>query len=594
MFLDKLFFAILVTCNLVNANVSNNVRSRSFGDRSILTESTISFSEPHIDSKFAPYYFSNLRSDHFGFNGFNSCGYVALGMMLSFWDTYWDDNLINDYWDNPVECSRDYIQLRTQDSPGIRSESDTSIFDDPDEIATNVALYSGTYFQCFLIYYALNGLHYDIDTDGLLMTGLEIYNLLNSYLFSFKNYNANEAATTYDFINVRSKAINYVRGGTPVLLGLSKTGSSIGHEVIAYDYDEINDKLYCHFGWDGDSYRHMAVEDSEYNIYTDCIAMNLYTNHSHSNNYYFQDLDENTYYCPCSTAFPHEVEIDGTYSLDLIPTFKWFTLVNERWFSGQGLAHTFSFLDMNLQEIVCVTDINTDHYQPTMAEYNLALALHPNFYYVLIAMQSSQYCSYDDYFYRKTFYEPTFYENKIQIKPYEWGFEPRYYFENEGIRTTQLNKNNLTLSTSRLRCGYIENSYVVLSPRRENAGVAYLEITSNFPIYSFLYSISWWSSYESFNGVLNLDVKYSINGNWTTLYDIRQSCDINIRPMYPSRYSHSFSNGVYGIRFYATSSALGDRNKGRACIDDLVLSISSLANDNIYYSYNYSKTSSLN
>ena len=44
-------------------------------------------------------------------------------------------------------------------------------------------------------------------------------------------------------------------------------------------------------------------------------------------------------------------------------------------------------------------------------------------------------------------------------------------------------------------------------------------------------------------------------------------------------------NGIDGIKFYMTSPATGDRNKGRICIDDIVLSLD--PNDTDFISGNY-------
>lgn len=49
--------------------------------------------EPCLDGFYAPVYFSNLRSN-FGTNRFGTCAFVAMGMLLSFYDTYWDDSIV--------------------------------------------------------------------------------------------------------------------------------------------------------------------------------------------------------------------------------------------------------------------------------------------------------------------------------------------------------------------------------------------------------------------------------------------------------------------------------------------------------------------
>jgi hypothetical protein len=46
--------------------------------------------------------------------------------------------------------------------------------------------------------------------------------------------------------------------------------------------------------------------------------------------------------------------------------------------------------------------------------------------------------------------------------------------------------------------------------------------------------------------------------------------------------------GIYGLRFEITSSAIGTRNKGRFCIDDIVFSTKSGTANNTYVNCNYS------
>ena len=52
---------------------------------------------PEYDSC-ADYYFSNLSGNDVPFNVLGSCGYVAMAMLLSYYDVYWNDNFVaNDY-----------------------------------------------------------------------------------------------------------------------------------------------------------------------------------------------------------------------------------------------------------------------------------------------------------------------------------------------------------------------------------------------------------------------------------------------------------------------------------------------------------------
>ena len=80
-----------------------------------------------------------------------------------------------------------------------------------------------------------------------------------------------------------------------------------------------------------------------------------------------------------------------------------------------------------------------------------------------------------------------------RINSADWGFEPRYYFKNEGVKNSTLILDDFVVDTERLRCGYIEEQYVNLSPNRYDAGDAYLELRWNKPVYEFGVYLSYWS-----------------------------------------------------------------------------------------------------
>lgn len=145
--------------------------------------------------------------------------------------------------------------------------------------------------------------------------------------------------------------------------------------------------------------------------------------------------------------------------------------------------------------------------------------------------------------------------------------------------------NGLTISTDRLRCGYIENSYVVLSPRRENAGRAYFEMNFDKAVYSFMYRACMWSASEGLDGLVAVRTK-DANGTWTTLTDIPVS-SLKTKANGSTMFVEKTSSGIYGLRFEATATATGDRNKGRLCIDDIVFSAKSGFLNNLYANCEY-------
>lgn len=166
-------------------------------------------------------------------------------------------------------------------------------------------------------------------------------------------------------------------------------------------------------------------------------------------------------------------------------------------------------------------------------------------------------------------------QNVYTLNPIDWGFEGRYYFQSEGLKcTTKTLENDFTISTERLRCGFIEGEYINLSPNRLNAGDAYLQLTFNKPIYEINTYLSFWSAAE---GLYFIDGDYAYlqyldaSGNWITFIDLLTSKLPTDRTA-QKYFEYEFIEGTYGIRFIAhKENPTTGRNKGRICIGKIKL-----------------------
>ena len=303
--------------------------------------------------------------------------------------------------------------------------------------------------------------------------------------------------------------------------------------------------------------------------------------------------------------------VDGNISAtnyqyyDKLPTFTWSTTSGSKNLKFNQFDLYFETPSGSLiQKISNISASgNSVSYTPTSTIWkNIYNASGSTFNVYFVARQTYSYVSGNYYSEINAFSKPSMFSSrKVQVKPNEWGFEGRYYFSNEidnidsleddinNIRFSTFTKNGLTITTERLRCGYIENSYINLSPRREDAGYAYFEMNFSKPIYSVLYTVGLWSSSENLDGTAVLMVK-DANGNWSELKDLLSS-QLNTKEQGLNRYSNYFPNGIYGLRFECTSTAIGSRNKGRLSIDDIVLGTKSGTSENNYYITNYGKTS---
>lgn len=129
--------------------------------------------------------------------------------------------------------------------------------------------------------------------------------------------------------------------------------------------------------------------------------------------------------------------------------------------------------------------------------------------------------------------------------------------------------NGKTLQTSRLRTSYIENKYLVLSPNRQNAGIAYLDITFPNPVSKLFFAASMWSGLEV---TVNEDLKMQYyNGGWKNHISVELN-DLSALKDYPDSFQALFPKDTNRIRFYAThSNPSGSRNKGRICLNNFTV-----------------------
>ena len=277
--------------------------------------------------QYMSYYFKNL-TDNFGWNVKGSCGYVAMGMLLSYWDTYWNDNIVAEQYE--IEAELESAQITTSvESPGAIREPE-NIADESltaEEYYQKITENSNIYLHLRLmqigqVEYQL----YDFTSDEA-PAGLddeEYAKIMNHYLYKDRRFSQGtigfDTFKSYDSEEVRQYAIYMLKQGVPVKLGVQ--GPSGRHAVIAYDYDEENDTIYVHSGLkndEGSAMTHVTINDIGYNIYKNVMAIVLYDGFLHdcSNNYYYaNENNEVTTYCPCSLEMHGKKQAIVYHNLD--------------------------------------------------------------------------------------------------------------------------------------------------------------------------------------------------------------------------------------------------------------------------------------
>lgn len=226
-------------------------------------------------------------------------------MLLSFYDTFLNDSLIDDekYDINSINSSSDFMSYRN--SPGIMND----VIVDPNDNRNYLYPYNmdpDDYFQ-YMRTIEEESLHAKLiclrqekhqfldtnDRDHMYGTNLYIRRVLLDDYLTYECGLDNNTDYSIDFVSydnywsngstiVRNYIIDKIEEGYPVLIGVSNTHE--GHALIAYDYDEETDKIYCNFGWNAYD-THKTIEEEGYTIYKTAMTIDFNMMHSHSNNY---------------------------------------------------------------------------------------------------------------------------------------------------------------------------------------------------------------------------------------------------------------------------------------------------------------------
>ena len=290
---------------------------------------------------FATYYFYNLR-ENMGYNYIGSCSYVAIAMMLSYYDTYWDDTIIDDNYDlNSLFEKTEYVDgiltyseltlHNFENSPGIR-ENERLPFDESERLglSDNERLTQEQYYELvknqsnrdrYFHYYLMGTMiteefyasrvSQNINPFGL--GGEDREDLIEDYL------NASGAKLTYETVttDIENYIITNVSRGIPVMIAVDLADQNTGHVLVVYDYDASTGKLYANMGWtDGYdetdelvTYTHVDLSSINYTRIKNATTFTPTDSHSHAYNYVY--WDGSTYcscYFPCHNAHQHTYE----------------------------------------------------------------------------------------------------------------------------------------------------------------------------------------------------------------------------------------------------------------------------------------------
>ena len=257
---------------------------------------------------YSTHYFENLRYN-MGFNYIGSCSYVAVAMMLSYYDTYWDDGIISEKYDG-ISDTFNVSLPSIGKSPGIL-ENWNLPFTEENRLGLtgDTKLNYSQYYQLVLnnsddyFHYKLMKIgreeeiyklytYFEINPFGLGLNGRS--NLIDTYLYDYMDFLESEISYETVTENVEDYIIEKVTQGIPVLIAVGFP-NGLGHALVAYDYDSLTSKIYANMGW-GDGYTHIDLDSLNYSLIKNATTFTINTPHIHSNNYIATD---GTPYCSC-------------------------------------------------------------------------------------------------------------------------------------------------------------------------------------------------------------------------------------------------------------------------------------------------------
>ena len=361
LFLTTWFIVFLLTAMMIQNVFASNKLENIEGEISPVVDGNIETPTVSNNTSLSPYknymeaYFSGLTKN-MGENSKNSCGYVAIGQILSYYDSFLSDNIIAEQYDQASKGTDTNIVER-KDSPGIKNDKIRNVGSMTiQEYWDRIESMQGEYFRAKLMVIgkSLGILNLD-DGDYLgVTTNSQRVKILKTYLSdrNITNYTIVSASDVYSSgqltsNNVKAFVKENIDAGYPVLLGARASVSDRGHAMVCYKYDDS--EFYGNKGYTSDANNAYFAITKEYPIFTNAMVLKFNTNtHYHSYNYEVK-VDGETYeYCYCnSNIYTYSTEMkkfdqpdffDGNF---VVP--NWMTRINGLVFANNSNITSLDF-----------------------------------------------------------------------------------------------------------------------------------------------------------------------------------------------------------------------------------------------------------
>lgn len=570
----------------------DEVRScASICDSSVLPlfNSLVNQQDEIVQNSYATVYFSNLR-DNFGFNSHGTCSFVALGMLLSFYDSYWNEDFVPEAYEACSGFSSTITANQNLDTPTYRDPSPGILSEDPSDVigltdlqyANYVNYNRNTYLQFHLMDIAdtlfnTYGLESSYSPFGLTYSEQisVLYNFLSeSYIGP--NTVTVQSVDDYDPDEIRPFIIDKVEAGTPVLV--NAVSSVFGaHAMVAYDYDPAYDRLYFHAGWkdgNGSALTHVTESQLSLSSYNSAFALTLYQYWQPDANY---ESSSGLGYDSSQFALPRNVRVSSGNYRDMVPTFSWDSLYEEAWYASDGLYIQASFLNSNGILLFTKNVYTGNSMTLTASEWQQILDPYYDDYQVRLTLAAPYYCPFGTNWCVQRIEKPSAYLYASVIEPSDYSFSGAYesslYYAQTFIDHSI--QGGIDFQTRRYRVCYDSNSdSVVLSPKRAGYHEAYLEYRFGFGVSRIDLELSHWDIYPD-NLIPLVDkavVEAFYEGGYHESFDIL-AVSISSDRFNKSVFTVCFKQPVCRLRIYAKSGASSQYNldQGRICLGSLAV-----------------------
>ena len=236
-------------------------------------------------SSYLKHYFDNLTVN-FGMNYLGSCGYVALGMILSYFDAFYSSTFVPSSYD-VISSNNTSNLIDRRNSPGIKHDDFATMGYDSSYASShlntvdylsyilaieNVSLHAKLIsIANYLGYYDLSNPIYPASSTMSERVDVLTYYLENVLSLASTSYSIVTYTAPGNYSSIQSviqeQIAEFIDDGYPVLISLtSSSNNKLGvskHAAVAYDYN--NSSLYYHPGLSGEDYStHMTPSFGNY------------------------------------------------------------------------------------------------------------------------------------------------------------------------------------------------------------------------------------------------------------------------------------------------------------------------------------------